>query len=940
MDSVFFDLHRRVHILKPRILDVRFAFFYTYKFCMWNVFRYQHFITIVCEMRNLQHFKVFGLILIAGVLVVHAANATTYYSRVSGGNWNDANSWSTVTYGDATNTGTYPRSSADIANIGDGYTHYLNLTVTVGSVNVGQGTSGLVEFANGSAYTLSVINNMVINTGGKLWYNSNSSRTHLIQIGGNLTNNGTLDLYSDADDVVNLTFNRSANSVVSGAGTYDLNTVTMSKLTSTGYYVDVTSSQFESAIRDLVTTFGTYIHHNTGTYSVNSSGGSAYTIGSDVVFKVQQGTLHLSENYDEVTLQGSIIVNGGTLKIGSTAGVGGLRYDKNGSFVPKVDLQSGTMRIYGGVNYKTGNSTDPFSFSMSGGTLLLNEGSTGTAISPFQINDVTGSVFLMTDGIVQLFKPNTTGNTISDFSLCGINGNITSGGGTIVFGDVSTPDASIFSFTPFTGKTLPNLKITGDNSKTITLAPENNSTSDIKCLGLYIDYNKTFDLRAVAGSTGDSRSLFITANLDGINAIYNDGTLISRTSTLVLQGGEGQQLSGNSAFDLYNFTISNTSGATLATMLNISGNLVLTDGVIFANSSAYIVMQPGSVNDVGSASSFIDGPFKVEVTTSGNAVLNFPIGKDLIYRPLTLNVNHTSAALAGYQFEMMNNAATGLNYSLPPSLERVSSIRYYAVARTGSSNLTDAQLDLSYDADDVVNDFSNLRIAIDNGASSWMDLGGSGSSNLSGTIASGSFNAFYSQIAIANSTGGVNQLPVSFIGFDAIIKNDGVYLKWSTASENNSDYFTLERSADGVHFEKISEVNAAGNSNVLKQYSSVDRSNFSGLMYYRIRETDFDGSEMLSAVRSVKGSNRASVLMYPNPAQSSGFNLSNIENHGASKVEMINLNGQLVLEENLPVGVKNYHVQPKHQLIPGQYLIKIIDDRNVIYSELLIVSAE
>ena len=70
--------------------------------------------------------------------------AITYFSRTSG-NWNAPGSWSTVTYGNATNTGSFP-VAGDIVNIGNGHTVYIASAAVCATLNVGQGVSGFLEY--------------------------------------------------------------------------------------------------------------------------------------------------------------------------------------------------------------------------------------------------------------------------------------------------------------------------------------------------------------------------------------------------------------------------------------------------------------------------------------------------------------------------------------------------------------------------------------------------------------------------------------------------------------------------------------------------------------------------------------------------------------------------------------------------------------------------
>ena len=109
-------------------------------------------------------------------------------------------------------------------------------------------------------------------------------------------------------------------------------------------------------------------------------------------------------------------------------------------------------------------------------------------------------------------------------------------------------------------------------------------------------------------------------------------------------------------------------------------------------------------------------------------------------------------------------------------------------------------------------------------------------------------------------------LPVTLVGFNAAAEGNSVKVLWSTASENNSDYFSVERSKDGKQFEEIGTVNAAGNSSEEKKYNLYDENPYSGTSYYRLRETDRNGSSTYSEVVSVNVQNENSINVYPNPA--------------------------------------------------------------------------
>jgi len=111
-------------------------------------------------------------------------------------------------------------------------------------------------------------------------------------------------------------------------------------------------------------------------------------------------------------------------------------------------------------------------------------------------------------------------------------------------------------------------------------------------------------------------------------------------------------------------------------------------------------------------------------------------------------------------------------------------------------------------------------------------------------------------------------LPIELLRFDAELNGDQVDLRWSTASESNSNYFGIERSSDGSEFEAIGTVQAAGNSYQTIDYTFTDHSPHKGLNYYRLHQVDNDGEFEYSPIRSVTVLLNSSVFqLVPNPGQ-------------------------------------------------------------------------
>lgn len=98
-----------------------------------------------------------------------------------------------------------------------------------------------------------------------------------------------------------------------------------------------------------------------------------------------------------------------------------------------------------------------------------------------------------------------------------------------------------------------------------------------------------------------------------------------------------------------------------------------------------------------------------------------------------------------------------------------------------------------------------------------------------------------------------NPLPITLISFSGVLEKDNqINLAWQTASEVNNDYFSIERSSNGIQFAGIGTVRGNGTSNRLNSYSFRDNSPRSGLNYYRLVQYDFDGQNSTSEIIVIK----------------------------------------------------------------------------------------
>jgi hypothetical protein len=109
-------------------------------------------------------------------------------------------------------------------------------------------------------------------------------------------------------------------------------------------------------------------------------------------------------------------------------------------------------------------------------------------------------------------------------------------------------------------------------------------------------------------------------------------------------------------------------------------------------------------------------------------------------------------------------------------------------------------------------------------------------------------------------------LPISLVDFSGTNYNGRNVLSWTTSSEENNAYFTLERSGDGINFTEIAKVEGANNSNVMLKYSAVDPEPSLEIVYYRLKQTDHDDQFTYSEMITVATHGSNEWIVYPNPA--------------------------------------------------------------------------
>jgi len=183
-------------------------------------------------------------------------------------------------------------------------------------------------------------------------------------------------------------------------------------------------------------------------------------------------------------------------------------------------------------------------------------------------------------------------------------------------------------------------------------------------------------------------------------------------------------------------------------------------------------------------------------------------------------------------------------------------------------------------------------------------------------------------------------LPIELISFEAAVVNGTqVRLDWSTASEINNDYFTVQRSADGIHFSDLITIDGAGNSTSLIAYKTFDQEPVNGLNYYRLKQTDFDGAESLSQVRMVSFKKKSKVSVYPNPFVGSVISINTDgDSELITTVSVYDLAGKLI--SKIDAGSSTFtrgmtEINLGNKLEQGAYMVEINTTQGV-YRERII----
>lgn len=537
----------------------------------------------------------------------------------------------------------------------------------------------------------------------------------------------------------------------------------------------------------------------------------------------------------------------------------------NGALVSNT---GGSSQISGNFTIGTGGFTKTAQFLTIGGTV--------TTTGPWNSTGVTGSV---------TFSNNITNNSSSDFACgttifnpSGTNINL-SGSGSYSFSDAVQVNG---------GKTVTNLS-THSNGVTFTGTLNGQTSTSEWINGANSVLNYTTSSSTNAPMATGKLTASASGNWVNYNRSGNQNVKGSTYANLKISGGGIKSLSSGIA--------------------NITESLDLVNGVLKSSGPSYPYLKNGATSNLGNANSFIEGIMRYDMAFNGSRTLNFALGKSSDWRPAVLNITHSSSTSYTYRAIVYNASAEALGYTLPSSVDKVSKAHYWDINRLLTSSGSKSQADISgnpvitlyYDANDNVQDPSNLTICKneDSAPTDWFDIGGTGATITSGSVSSTSspsaFSSF-SRFTLGNKNGGNNPLPVKIVSFSGSCGTNATILEWTTATEINNDFFTVETSKDGNVWTSVKNIKGAGNSNQLVNYSCIIPGVVATTSFYRLKQTDFDGKFEYTQPISVKNckTGPSTVTIYPNPSAGVVNINFNGEKETIQTIEVYNLMGSKI----------------------------------------------
>jgi Zn ribbon nucleic-acid-binding protein len=512
------------------------------------------------------------------------------------------------------------------------------------------------------------------------------------------------------------------------------------------------------------------------------------------------------------------------------------------SSATKLNVNATTMTVAGQVTMtNSGNDFDSEINITGGGDLSINDKlilSRDGGANAFNINIANNSTVSIGDD----FEINSTSGSINNNQVI-LNGNAQ-----------LTVDQDLKMNN--TGGVKTFIQLNGTSVLTVSGNTEITAAADDKN---EIELNNTANLIFKGNVNRSATPYGILTSNDNSKVTYS---AVSQTQ-VVAGGGSG---TGDTfqyqSLEINNSHITVPQLVVVGGEIAIPGELTLTDGVVETSSSNLLILNNGSITTGGSVVSFVSGPLR----KVGLGAYTFHVGNNEDYAPV--GITSPSNAVDFFTAEYYPNGANpAYNTSLKEvSIDHVGTCEYWTIDQVGTSNVS-VTLSWQNARSCEITDLNDLIVTRWDGAE-WKNHGNGGTigGSASGSIITLAPVTSFSPFTLG-SISTENPLPIELVNFVANSDMDKVNLSWVTASEINNEYFDVEKSSDGKIWSHVVKVPGAGNSSQMLEYFAHDFEPIDGVSYYRLKQTDFDGTATYSKVVAVKFDKNgdSQVLIYPNP---------------------------------------------------------------------------
>ncbi len=428
-------------------------------------------------------------------------------------------------------------------------------------------------------------------------------------------------------------------------------------------------------------------------------------------------------------------------------------------------------------------------------------------------------------------------------------------------------------------------------------------------------------------------------------------TSVNNDGTVYLSGNNAQTIGGSRATSFENLTLQNNTKTLGITGSSVKGTLTV--DAIFDLSSKTFIIDNKATTAITLSSNYIksettDGLSKIQWNTKdGTGTFLVPF-KNASGVDVSISQNITVAGdAAGY----MTFFTYPTNYYNQPFASPITWVspwqsvvdRYWGVTSSSYTTQPTSNVKLYYsDADlnmgsgatnnSLITLEANLVMQRYKSATNSYEAGGGTATAASNFVNKNGLNAYGIMILSASSS----PLPIELTSFSATCLDDNkkTELKWVTASETDNNYFTLEKSADGIRYNKLADIPSKnGNSNVEQDYSYIDELPYNGITYYQLKQTDYNGdSETSAPIESncLYESSEPEVhnITYNSETGTISFIMTSpTEGHTSYYVSCYDVKGQRLVQEKLSLSNGQNSISfSSNKLNKGIYFISFMNE--------------